>query len=265
MANSAQHRLATGDPDVQGLPLWRDGLFWLTLAVSWFAVAPFTLPGYYWGANDARHHVYFLFEYLRVAEEGFWFWPRWSPDFAFGFGYPFFNIYGPLSHFLAALLYRLLGLSYTGAVEAVFGLSVLGSAAAMYAYVRAWGGGTAAMLAALAYVFIPYHLLNLYVRANLAESMAFVWMPLCLWTMRQAIVTPRYRWVVGLAVSYAALMMTSNLVIVLFSPFLGLYALVLVLVYGAPDTGTKPVSRPGYGAMCAADCPDCWGCWPVWG
>ena len=59
-------------------PLWKDGLFWLTLGISWFAVAPFTLPGYFWGANDARHHVYFLFEYLRVAADGYWFWPRWS-------------------------------------------------------------------------------------------------------------------------------------------------------------------------------------------
>jgi hypothetical protein len=35
------------------------------------------------------------------------------------------------------------------------------------------------MIAALAYTYAPYHLLNLYVRANLAESMAFVWLPLC--------------------------------------------------------------------------------------
>src|SRR5215207_8123622 len=208
------------------IPLWRDGLFWLTLAFSWFAVAPFTLPGYFWGANDARHHVYFLFEYNRLVQDGIW-WPRWSPDFAFGYGYPFFNIYAPLSHFLAALLLRFLGFGYTAAVESIFGLSVLGSAATMYLFVRSWGGRQAALLAALVYVYFPYHLLNLYVRANLAESMAFVWMPLCLWCIRQLIVRPHYGWLAGLAAGYAALMLTSNLIVVLFSPFLGLYALVL--------------------------------------
>ena len=218
------------------MPLWRDGLFWLTLALSWFAVAPFTLPGYFWGANDARHHVYFLFEYNRLVEDGVW-WPRWSPDFTFGFGYPFFNIYGPLSHFLAELLLHFLGFNYTAAVESIFGLSVIGSAAGMYAFVRSWGGRPAAVIAALVYVFIPYHLLNLYVRANLAESMAFMWMPFCLWTMRQTIVRPHYGWVVGLAASYAALMLTSNLITVLFSPLLGLYAVVLTFVYGAPNNG----------------------------
>ena len=220
------------------VPLWRDGLFWLTLALSWFAIAPFTLPGYFWGANDARHHVYFLFEYNRLVADGIW-WPRWSPDFAFGYGYPFFNIYAPLSHFLAELLLHFLGFSYTAAVESVFGLSVIGSATAMYLFVRSWGGRQAAMLSALVYVYFPYHLLNLYVRANLAESMAFVWMPFCLWTMRQLLVRPRYGWLVGLALSYGALMLTSNLIVVLFSPFLALYAVVLTFVYGAPADRRK--------------------------
>jgi uncharacterized membrane protein len=231
----ARRGVAAPQSTVQTVPIsvWRDGLFWLTLVLSWFAVAPFTLPGYFWGANDARHHVYFLFEYNRLVADGIW-WPRWSPDFAFGYGYPFFNIYAPLSHFLAELLLHFLGFSYTGAIETVFGLSVVGSAAAMYLFVRAWGGRPAAMLAATVYVFIPYHLLNLYVRANLAESMAFVWMPLCLWTMRQLIVRQRYHWLVGLAASYGALMLTSNLIVVLFSPFLGLYALVLTLSMVCP-------------------------------
>lgn len=219
--------------------LWRDSLFWLTLLLTAFAVAPFMLPGYFWGANDARHHVYFLFEFNRLVEDGIW-WPRWSPDFAFGYGYPFFNIYGPFSHFVAELLLRFLGLGYTAAVETVFGLSIVGSAAAMYGFVRSWAGRHAAISAALVYVYLPYHLLNLYVRANLAESMAFVWLPLCLWAVRQAVIRPSVWAVIGCAVSYAGLMLTSNLVIVLFTPLLALYTLVLTGVYALPPGAPRP-------------------------
>jgi hypothetical protein len=214
--------------------LWRDPLFWLTTGLTLFAVAPLALPGYFWGANDARHHVYFLFEYNRLVEDGIW-WPRWSPDFAFGYGYPFFNIYGPLSHFLAELLLHFGGFSYTGAIEAVFALSIIGSAVAMFLFVRSWLGSAAATLAALVYLYAPYHLLNLYVRANLAESMAFVWLPLCLWTVRQAVQRPAWRWIAGAAVSYAGLMFTSNLVVVLFTPVLGLYLILLVLLHSQAD------------------------------
>ncbi|MEZ4862996.1 MAG: hypothetical protein R3C14_16880 [Caldilineaceae bacterium] len=215
--------------------LWRDGFFWLTLCLTIFAVAPFLLPGYFWGANDARHHVYFLFEYNRSVQDGIW-WPRWSPDFAFGYGYPFFNIYGLFSHFLAELLLHFLHFDYTAAVKTVFGLSIVGSAATMYLYIRSWQGRAAAVLAALVYVYIPYHLLNLYVRANLAESMAFLWLPLCLWSVRQAIVQPRYRYFLVAAISYAGLLLTSNLVFVLFTPLLGLYLVVLSLVYSRPKS-----------------------------
>ena len=219
--------------------LWRDPFFWLALVFSLFAVAPFLLPGYFWGANDARHHVYFLFEYDRVVQDGVW-WPRWSPDFAFGYGYPFFNIYGLFSHFLAEVLLHFFGFSTTGAVEAVFALSIFGSAGAMYAFARTWVGRQGGLIAALVYVYAPYHLLNLYVRANLAESMAFVWLPLCLWASREVILRPGYRWVVLLAVSYGGLMLTSNLVIVLFSPLLGIYLLVLAVIYDRDMVTTAP-------------------------
>lgn len=224
-------------PDNAAPPLWRDSLFWLALLLSLFAVAPFMLPGYFWGANDARHHVYFLFEYDRLVQDGIW-WPRWSPDFAFGYGYPFFNIYGPFSHFLAELLLHFLGFSHVAAIKTVFGLSIVACAAAMYAFGRAWLGRGPGLIAAVAYVYAPYHLLNLYVRANLAESMAFVWLPLCLLAVRQATLRRSFRWLAGAALSYAGLMLTSNLVFVLFTPLLGLYLLVLILTTGEPVAPT---------------------------
>lgn len=237
-----QHTAPTAALPASRPALWRDGLFWLTLALTVFAVMPFALPGYFWGANDARHHVYFLFEYDRLVQDGIW-WPRWSPDFAFGYGYPFFNIYGPFSHFLAELLLHFLHFDYTDAVETIFGLSIVASAASMFLFVRDWAGRRAALISALVYTYIPYHLLNLYVRANLAESMAFVWLPLSLWCVRMATVQPRWRWVAGAAVAYAGLMVTSNLVIVLFTPLLGLYLVVVAIVYAKSDPHSRWPAR----------------------
>ncbi|MBV7335399.1 hypothetical protein KFU94_45600 [Chloroflexi bacterium TSY] len=232
----------------QTIPLWRDSLFWLTIGFTIFAIAPFLQPGYHWGGNDARHHVYFLFEFDRAIQDGIW-WPRWSPDFTYGYGYPFFNIYGPLSHFCAEFFLRVLNFSYTGAIEAIFVVGILGSAAAMYVFIRSWVGRHAAIISALVYVYAPYHLLNLYVRAHLVESMAFVWLPLCLLTMRQTVLTSvniekgdqetrvleLYGWVVGVALSFAALLFTSQLAMILAAPLFALYFLMLMLVYAQSD------------------------------
>ena len=208
--------------------LLRDGFLWLALALTIFAVAPFAQPGYFWGANDARHHVYFLFQFDRLWQDGVW-WPRWSPDFAFGYGYPFFNIYGPLSHFIAEALHYFGNFGFTQSVEIVFGLSIVASAGAMYGYVRSLAGRSAGLLAAVIYTYAPYHLMVLYVRANLAEAMAFVWLPLCLWSFRACVRRPSWGAIAGAAVAYAGLILTSNLVWVLFTPVLMLYILALLV------------------------------------
>ncbi len=226
-------------------PLYQDKFFWLALLLTLFAVAPFALPGYFWGANDARHHVYFLYEYDRNVQAGIW-WPRWSPDFTFGYGYPFFNIYGLFSHFIAELFLHFLGFSYTGAVEAVFALSIVGSAATMYLFVRDWAGRNAALLSAIVYTYIPYHLLNLYVRANLAESVAMLWPPLILWSVRRAVRQPSWWAVLGCAIGYAGLMLTSNLVVALFTSLVGVYLLLVAAEKIRDDsrtTGHAPITQ----------------------
>ena len=72
----------------------RDPYLWLTLLLSLPVVGPLLQPGYFWGAHDARHSVYFLYQFDKAIQDGV-LYPRWAPDFAFGYGYPFFNIYGP--------------------------------------------------------------------------------------------------------------------------------------------------------------------------
>ncbi|MEM7535177.1 MAG: hypothetical protein AAF639_23575 [Chloroflexota bacterium] len=229
------HNESSNLPQIgSSIQLWRDQFFWWTLAFTTFAILPFVQRGYFWGANDARHHVYFLYEFNRSVQDGIW-WPRWSPDFAFGYGYPFFNIYAPFSHFLAEILCFFLGFGFTQSIETIFGVSIIGSAVTMYLFVRTWAGRQAALVSALVYVYIPYHLLNLYVRGNLTESMSFIWLPLCLWTARGSVVDgtlhKRVSWMLGLAMSYAGLMLTSNMVIVLFTPLLTVYILMLLITY----------------------------------
>ena len=252
MATERQHtphgewRTKNGEQPV----LWRDSFFWLALLLTIFALAPFTQPGYFWGAHDARHHVYFLFEFERLVQDGIW-WPRWSPDFTFGYGYPFFNIYGPFSHLLAAVLLRVGGLSYTAAVESIFALGILAAASGMYGYVRSLAGRGAGLLAAVAYTYAPYHLLVLFVRAGLAENSAFAWLPFCLWSFREAVLHPKPRSIVLAALCYGGLMITSNLVFLLFSPLLIIYILALLVWHSWPAQEWRTRLRRGLFAALA--------------
>jgi len=212
------------------LAVFRNGVdpcFWLTLLLSLPVIGPLLQPGYFWGAHDARHSVYFLYEFDKAIRDGVWY-PRWAPDFAFGYGYPFFNIYGPLSSYAGEALH-LAGLDIVTAVKTVFGLSALLSGVTMYLFVRRLLGQPAGLVAALVYVYLPYHLFDLYVRAALAESVGFVFIPLTMWGFFEAVARPRLRALLAAALAYAGLMFTSNLLALLFTPILGLYVAGMLL------------------------------------
>jgi hypothetical protein len=213
----------------------------LVLLFSLFAIGPLLQPGYMWQAHDARHSVYFLFEFDRGIQDGI-LYPRWQPDFAFGYGYPFFNIYGPLSAY-AGEVFHLLGFGFADAVKIVFGLSVAGSGLAMYGFVRRAMGQSAGLVAAVAYMLIPYRLVDLYVRAALAESVAYAFIPLVLWGMWAALHRPRLANVLGLALAYAALMFTSPLVALLLTTILVFYVAALTLVRANDEQPWRELSR----------------------
>ena len=224
--------------------------FWLTLLLSLPVLGPLLQPGYYWGAHDARHSVYFLHQFNQAIQEGIWY-PRWAPDFAFGYGYPFFNIYGPLSSYTGQF-FVLTGLDIVTAVKVVFGLSAVLSGLTMYFFVRRLLNPAAGFIAALTYVYFPYHIFDLYVRAALAESVGFIFVPLVLWGFYEVVTRPRLTAILWASIAYAGLMFTSNLLALMFTPILGLYVAVMIvwqffsptIKNEAKPTSTAPLQPP---------------------
>ncbi len=231
---------------------YRSPSFWATTLLCIFAIAPLMRPGYFWGAHDARHDVYFILQYNLTWDEGTLF-PRWSPDWAFGYGYPFFNIYAPAATFLGTLLFRVLPLSLEGAVEATFIVTILLSAWCMWFFVRDWLGERAALVAAVAYVYVPYHLVDIYVRAAMAESLALAWLPLALLGARRAVLQPGLRSVALAAIGYGSVHLSSNLVALIFTPVLAGYIAILSLGVALrnPDrrlaAGVRALAAPALG------------------
>ena len=204
-----------------------DWTWLLVVLLTVFAVAPLAQPGFFWGAHDARHSVYFLVEFDRSIQDSI-LYPRWQPDYAFGYGYPFFNIYSPLAFYLGEA-FHLLGLDFVAAVKIVFGLGFVLSALTMYLFARRVLGRWPGLVAAAVYVYVPYRLEDVYVRGVLAESFAFVFFPLLLWAFLELVETGQRRYLLAAGASYAALLCTHNGTALTFSLLLGAYIVVLVL------------------------------------
>jgi len=104
----------------------------------------------------------------------------------------------------------------------------------MYAYARRVMGRRRGLLAAVVYLYMPYHLADIYVRADLAEYASFVWLPLALLAFHNLArgVTARRIGLAGL--TYGALLLTHNVIGLAFTPLLVLYALFRLLAERAP-------------------------------
>jgi hypothetical protein len=208
------------------LPRWTWGLAGVIL-LGLPALIPLCQSGYF-SSHDGLLHLYRLMGLDGAVRAGV-LYPRWFPDFAFGYGHPILNFYGPLSYY-TALWFRGLGMGLIPAMKATYALAGLAAGAAMYAfaYESLHGRVLPAVVAGAAYMYIPYHLADLYVRGAIAESLAFVWFPLILWGWER-ILRRRRAGVPLLGVSLAGLILTHSLSLVFFGPFLALYMLITLL------------------------------------
>ena len=160
---------------------------------------------------------------------------RWMPDANYGYGYPFYNYYAPLSIYIAAF-FRLVGFTFVRAVQLAQLTGFLVAGWAMFALGRRWlGSPQAGLLASAAYTLAPFHLVNVYVRGDsLAEFWAMAFYPVALlaadslYRHAYTVASPltRRRWLgaaVALGLAFAALILSHNISALIFSPFLLFY------------------------------------------
>ncbi|MFZ5916908.1 MAG: 6-pyruvoyl-tetrahydropterin synthase-related protein [Chloroflexota bacterium] len=192
----------------------------LCLVVAWPFLSRPGLPR----ETDAELHVFRVAELIHLVRQGE-LYPRWASDFFYGYGYPLFNFYGPLTYYLGAAFAALPGVDVVGGAKAVFVLAIALSALGMYVFARDRWGALGGALSAVAYVFAPYLLLfDPYLRGNLAECFALGIIPWLLWTLGRLVAGGGRRYFVGVAVGWAALLTTHNVMAALLSALLLLYA-----------------------------------------
>lgn len=160
--------------------------------------------------------------------------PRWAPDLLYGYGYPVFDFVPHLPYYATEVLH-VMGLSLVHSTLLSFGLSLLASGVAMYFFVKDSFGTNAGLLAAVGYMYAPFHLYDILFRGHLPGAWAMVLYPLVLWSISRLARRGRVFCFVCSALAYAACLLTHNPANFIFAPFLLFYALVLVL--------TRPSSR----------------------
>ena len=104
-------------------------------------------------------------------------YPRWFPDYNFGYGSPVLNYYPPIFYYPSALL-NLVGLDMLLSVRIPIVVGFTLSAWWMFRLARLFFSVWPAAVCVICYQFHPYRMIDLFERGAFPELTAFIWLPL---------------------------------------------------------------------------------------
>ncbi|HSX40192.1 MAG TPA: hypothetical protein VLF68_01125 [Candidatus Saccharimonadales bacterium] len=198
----------------------------LVVILSLPVILPYFHKGYF-PTHDGEWAVVRLSDMFRQLRD-FQIPPRYSGNLNFGYGYPLFNFTYPFPYFLGVLLH-VLHLNFITGIKFLFAISVPLSGVFMYfASKNLWKNSLAGFVSALLYVYLPYRMVDLYARGSIGESLSFIFFPLLFYMCLKVLQNPRKKpFVVIAALSFAALILTHNIMATLFTPLLLIFITLL--------------------------------------
>lgn len=153
-------------------------LFLLGIILCIPVVLPYFHSGYF-PTHDGEWAVVRAGEMFRELRDH-QFPPRYSGVLNFGYGYPLFNFTYPFPYYLATILH-FLKLGFIDGIKTIFALTVLTSFTGMFLLSKKqYGSSIAAFFTGILYIYLPYRMVDLYVRGSIGESVAFSLYPFLL-------------------------------------------------------------------------------------
>jgi uncharacterized membrane protein len=131
-------------------------------------------------------------------------WPRWTPYFHLGYGYPAFNFYPPGTYWLGGLL-GLVGIDAPAAFNLLMAASWIGGTLGAYALARRLLPGKCALLAAMLWAYAPARLHEVWSQGSLPQMAAAAVVPWFFLAIVLAWRQPSRRHAACLGLSLAAL------------------------------------------------------------
>lgn len=199
--------------------------FFLILVIGIFSILPLLKTGFFSIHDDM--HVAWLYEMDRAVKGG-QIPPRWAPDLSYNYGYPLFNFVYPLPFYLGEIFYSL-GFNLVSSIKIVFALSLLLSGPAMFLFLKRHFSSFFSFIGAVVYVFTPYRAVDVYVRGAIGEALSFVLIPFIAWAENKTVKEENSGSIAVLSICFGLLVLTHNISLIMVTPFLLVYGLIIVL------------------------------------
>ncbi len=196
----------------------------IVIVLSFWAIKPLSIPGFFPIHDDTQ--VARVFEMTKSLKDGM-FPVRWVQDLGYGYGYPIFSFYSPLSYYVGSAI-ELLGFDALLATKTMMGLGIMLAGVFMYLLAKEFWGRLGGIVSAAFYLYAPFHAVDIYVRGDVAEFWAYSFIPLAFYGMYKVFQTKgNFKWIVVGSLGYAGVILSHNLTAMMVTPFL----IIVTLLY----------------------------------
>lgn len=176
--------------------------------------------------HDGQDHVARIANFFQSLTEGN-FVPRWAGNLNWGYGHPVIMFLYPLPSYVASL-FHFIGYSFADTFKIVMGLSFVLSGVAMYLWLKEFLDDAPAATGAILYNFAPFRFVDFYVRGDIGEQVAFVFMPLvCLFLIKLSKKDSAVYFTAA-SLSLGGLILAHNAMSLMFIPFIVFYSIFLI-------------------------------------
>lgn len=150
---------------------------------------------------------------------------RWVDGLGYGYGYPLYNFYAPLPYYFGSI-FILTGFDVLTATKIMFGTAILLAGFSMYFLAKKiWGSFWGGMIAAVFYVYAPYHAVEIYIRGAVGEFWGYAILPLVFYGILESRNNYKKGLLIGI-LAFAAIILSHNILGYLCLLFLFLWLLV---------------------------------------
>ncbi len=198
----------------------------LVLILSVFTILPLLNTGFFTMHDDTQPtRVFEMSQALKDSQIPV----RWTRDLGFGFGYPIFNYYAPLSYYVGAG-FNLLGFDVLLATKLMMIMGIVMSGLFMYLFVKEVFGKFPGILAGLLYLYAPYHAIDVYVRGDVTEFYAYAFIPLLFYGLYKLYLDNKFNNIIIPALALAGITLSHNLTALMVFPFALLFSFYLIII-----------------------------------
>lgn len=175
-------------------------------------------------SGDLSLHTKFSIDFFQNLKEGNLI-PQWFKHNNLSYGSTNFLYMYPLPYYLISLIH-ILGFSFIASIKAYLICTYILSGIFMYLWIKNEISERAGFMAAIFYLYAPYHLVDMHFRVTIAEMASFMLLPLGFYLIRKIFYSTQIRFFILLSLTISFLILSHQAIITISLPLFLLYIII---------------------------------------